>query len=238
MIVPSARKSVIAGVLQNKAALEQAIRSRAAFLLRAFLLHRRLKSSNLGPDSGHGQKGAPVRPLRNPMISARMSCAVTLAIFSMACQGCKENSHESAPARVTARTEKPPPETETEVLTPPVVELTPAALAKVKEVVASAGISEPWALRLEASWPKAVCSPQHNLRFDDNPPSSEDYGFETGGIRVRVLRRQVDMLRGTEINYGTKNGQQGFIINTPNFKGELLEKWGPVLASDPLSSAE
>jgi Fe-S cluster assembly iron-binding protein IscA len=172
------------------------------------------------------------------MIAARMSCAATLVALGMACQGCKESPHESVPAQVSARTEKPPHKTETPVLTPPLVGLTPPALAKVKEVVASAGITEPWALRLEASWPVAVCSPQHALRFDSDPPSSEDHAFDSGGIRILVLERQVDMLRGTEIHYGEKNGQQGFLINTPNFKGDLLEKWGPVLRSDPLSATE
>jgi hypothetical protein len=31
---------------------------------------------------------------------------------------------------------------------------------------------------------------------------------------------------------------QGFIITTTNFKGELLEKCGPVLQADPLSAAK
>ena len=184
------------------------------------------------------------------MTSARLSCAATLLALGVACQGCKESPLESAPVGVSARAEKPPPRTETPAPTPPLVELTtetpaptpplveltPAALAKVKEIVASAEIAEPWALRLEASWPKAVCSPQHAMRFEANLPSTEDHAFESGGIKLVVLERQVDMLRGTEIHYGRKDGQEGFIINTPNFKGDLLEKWGPILSSDPLSA--
>jgi iron-sulfur cluster assembly protein len=166
-----------------------------------------------------------------------MWCAAFLAALGVACQGCKESSHENVPVRASVRTEEPPPGTETtRVPTLPVAELTPSALAKIKDVVASAGLVGAWSLRLEASWPKGVCSPQHKMRFDADPPSSEDHAFESGGIKIVVLKRQVDMLRGTEIDYGEKGGRQGFIINTPNFKGELLEKWGPVLQSDPLSA--
>jgi Fe-S cluster assembly iron-binding protein IscA len=109
---------------------------------------------------------------------------------------------------------------------------------RVKAIVASAGLIESWALRLEASWPEGVCGPQHQMRFDAAPPSSEDHAFESAGIKLVVLKRQVDLLRGTEINFGEKSGEQGFIINTPNFQGESLEKWGPVLQADPLSAAK
>jgi Fe-S cluster assembly iron-binding protein IscA len=172
------------------------------------------------------------------MNSARMSCAALLASLVVACQGCEGPSYVDAPAQASARNEGSPPRTETPAPSRPLVELTPAALARVKAIVASAGLIESWALRLEASWPEGVCGPQHQMRFDAAPPSSEDHAFESAGIKLVVLKRQVDLLRGTEINFGEKSGEQGFIINTPNFQGESLEKWGPVLQADPLSAAK
>ena len=109
-------------------------------------------------------------------------------------------------------------------------------IAQVKEVVASTGLGIAWVLRLEASWSPTICSPEHNMRFDVDHAKPEDLAFDSGGIKLVVLKRQADMLRGTTINFGEKNGEPGFIINTPNFEGKLLEKWGPVLAADPLSA--
>jgi Fe-S cluster assembly iron-binding protein IscA len=76
------------------------------------------------------------------------------------------------------------------------------------------------------------------LDIDTNPPSSADYAFVSGGLRVVVLKRQVDMFRGAEIDYGEKDGRQGFLVNNPNFEGELLKKWGPIVAADPLSDGK
>ena len=104
--------------------------------------------------------------------------------------------------------------------------------------MASSGIGETWVLRLEASWSKKVCSPQHAMRFEIKPPSAEDHSFESGGMKLVVLKRQLEMLRGTEIDLGERKGEQGFIITSPNLKGDLLEKWGPVLEADPLSGNE
>ena len=114
--------------------------------------------------------------------------------------------------------------------------LTRKAAAKIKEMVASAGLEKGWALRLEASRPKNVCSPQHAMRFEMEKPSADDHAFDSGGIRVVVLKRQLEMLDGTEIDFGEKKKVQGFIIDSPNFNVDLLDKWGPVLASDPLSA--
>ncbi len=167
------------------------------------------------------------------MNPARMSYAALV----VACQGCEGASQIGTPARASARNEGPLPRAEAPAPSGPLVELTPAALARVKAIVASAGLIEPWSLRLEAYWLEGVCSPQHQMRFDADPPSPEDHPFESAGIKLVVLERQADLLRGTEINFGEKAGEQGFIINTSNLQGASLEKWGPVLQSDPLSAA-
>jgi Fe-S cluster assembly iron-binding protein IscA len=169
------------------------------------------------------------------MLPSRISFAVIFAVLGAACQGCNERSHGSAAVPISVRIDEPPPRTETPAPARPLVELTPAASARIRAIVAKEGVPEPWALRLEASWPE-VCSPQHAMQFEVERPSSEDHAFESSGIKMVVHRRQVEMLRGTEIHFGEKGGQTGFIITTPNFKGEALEKWGPVLRSDPLSA--
>jgi Fe-S cluster assembly iron-binding protein IscA len=173
------------------------------------------------------------------LISARLSCPAALVVLGLACHGCTQRTHGNSPARASVPTEKTlERQTETPQPGPPVVELTPPALVRVKEIVASAGITQTWALRLEASWSPKVCSPQHSMRFEVDAPKPGVHAFESGGIRVAVLERQVEMLRGTMIDFGEKNGEQGFIIKTPNFEGKNLEKWGPILAADPLSSTQ
>lgn len=168
------------------------------------------------------------------MNPARMALATVLAALVAAGPGCDETPDVGVPARASSRSEEPPPRTEAPAPSRPLVVLTPAALAKVKAFAED--LPRPWALRLEAYWPEGICGPQHRLQFVADPPSSEDRACESGGISIVVLGRQAEMLRGTEIHFGEKSGQQGFIITTPNFQGDALEKWGPVLRSDPLSA--
>jgi hypothetical protein len=49
---------------------------------------------------------------------------------------------------------------------------------------------------------------------------------------VALFKRQLDMLRGTEIDFGQGNGKEGFKAEHPNFKGELAEKWIALLQND------
>ena len=173
-------------------------------------------------------RGAPMNP-------ARVAFAAILATLVAAGPGCDETPEVGTPAQASTRSEGPPPGIETPAPDRPLVVLTPAALAKVK--AAAEGLPGPWALRLEAYWPEGICSPQHRLQFVADPPSSEDEACESGGISIVVLKRQAEMLRGSEIHFGEKSGEEGFIITTPNFQGDALETWGPVLQADPLSAA-
>ena len=174
------------------------------------------------------------------MILLRFARVTALGVLflSMACHGCAKSTPGSTPtpASTPTATTEPKLKAPNDAPGPPIVELTPAALAHVKEVVASSGLGTAWVLRLEASWSPTICSPQHNMRFDVVQAKPEDLAFDSGGIKLVVLKRQAEMLRGTQIDFGEKNGESGFIINTPNFKDKLLEKWGPILAADPLST--
>jgi Fe-S cluster assembly iron-binding protein IscA len=164
--------------------------------------------------------------------------ALAALFLLMACHGCANRSPESTemPAPAPTATAEPKLKAPIEAPSVPIVELTPAALAHVKEVVASSGLGTAWVLRLEASWSPTICSPQHNMHFDVDHAKADDLAVDSARIKLIVLKRQAEMLRGTKIDFGEKNGEHGFIINTPNFKDKLLEKWGPILAADPLST--
>jgi Fe-S cluster assembly iron-binding protein IscA len=164
-------------------------------------------------------------------------CAALALVVGLTCLGCDERSTEATPKQIPARTEQPPP-SKPEGPAKPFVEVTPRAAKRVKEIVESQGITETWALRLQASWPKGVCSPQHKLDLETNLSSSSDTVFESGSMRVIVLKRQADMFRGAQIDFGEKDGQLGFLVNNPNFEGDLLKKWGPIVAADPLSESK
>jgi len=138
----------------------------------------------------------------------------------------------SAPQPSQARPERDqqPPER-------PLVEVTARAAETVTRIVKEQGIEGSWYFRVEASWPKGICSPQHRLDIETSP-SESDSTFESAGIKVVVLKRQVEMFRGARVDYGEKDGKQGFLVDNPNFEGDLLKKWGPVVAADPLSAAK
>lgn len=172
------------------------------------------------------------------MCVARSSYAALVLSVSAVCLGCNESPTEVAPKQPPTQVEQQPPKAEPEVPSKPLVAVTPRAAKSIREVVESLDRTGTCALRLEAFWPNGICCPQHKLNLEITPPSSMDYAFESGGIKVVVLKRQADMFRGAQIDYGEKNGSQGFILNNPNFEGELLKKWGPIVAADPLSAGK
>jgi Fe-S cluster assembly iron-binding protein IscA len=169
---------------------------------------------------------------------ARRCFLPTLLAVVATCVGCDQHPAEGTSKQSPRDREEPPPEVKRENPTKPFVELTPRAARKVKEIVESHGVTGTWALRLEASWQKGVCCPQHRLDLDTNLSSAEDHVFDSGGFKLVVLKRQVEMFRGAQIDYGEKGGEKGFLVNNPNFEGELLKKWGPIVAADPLSKSK
>jgi Fe-S cluster assembly iron-binding protein IscA len=36
-------------------------------------------------------------------------------------------------------------------------------------------------------------------------------------------------LKGTQVDFGEENGQQGFKVDNPNFKGESAKRWLAIL---------
>lgn len=108
---------------------------------------------------------------------------------------------------------------------PPILEVTPAAAAKAKEAAAAKSLRRGWRVRVEAYWPKGLASPVYSVEAVAGLDRSRDYEFEAGGIKVAVLKRQVEMLRGARLDFGGEGAGEGFRVSNPNFEGEQLEKW-------------
>jgi iron-sulfur cluster assembly protein len=71
----------------------------------------------------------------------------------------------------------------------------------------------------------------HKLDLDPST-SDEDHICESRGIKIALFKRQIDMLRGTEIDFGKENGKEGFKVENPNFKDESAKKWLPLLEKE------
>jgi iron-sulfur cluster assembly accessory protein len=116
----------------------------------------------------------------------------------------------------------------------PLIELTPAATKKILETVREG--------QADGSLPKVrlhlrvrllaggCCGFLHKLDLDPDV-APRDHAFSAGDLTVVVSRRQVDMLRGSRIDFIQSVKETGFTIKSPNFEGEALKKWLPLLES-------
>ncbi len=111
------------------------------------------------------------------------------------------------------------------------VTVTPNAASTLHQIIKDKGVTGTWHLRLQVI-PGGCCGFRHKLDLDSGAPSASDYTFESGGIKVVILKRQVEMLRGSQVDYGREHEEDGFLIKSPNFEGESLKKWLPVLAAE------
>jgi Fe-S cluster assembly iron-binding protein IscA len=114
---------------------------------------------------------------------------------------------------------------------PPLVELSPRASERVSQAAAAKGSSRVWHFRMEAHWPKGEDAPQYKMDVVSGRAGEYDAAFETNGIRVAVPKYQADMFRGARVDLAEAGGEESFVVHNPNFEGEQLEKWRPVLES-------
>jgi iron-sulfur cluster assembly accessory protein len=115
----------------------------------------------------------------------------------------------------------------------PAVTVSPVAAASVSRIVKEQRVTGAWYLRLRVL-PGGCCGFMHKLDLDTGRPSAEDQLCESGGIKVVFLKRQAEMLRGTRVDYGQEGERVGFRVKNPNFEGESLKKWLPLLeAAEP-----
>lgn len=118
---------------------------------------------------------------------------------------------------------------------PPVVTLTPKAVGMVRQAIADYNADEPapgTKLYLRIRVIPGGCQGFMQKLDLDPTTTADDYIFETEGVSVVILRRQVDMLRGTQVDFVEENGKVGFKVENPNFNGDWTKKWLPVLEGE------
>jgi Fe-S cluster assembly iron-binding protein IscA len=108
---------------------------------------------------------------------------------------------------------------------PALFEVTPAAAAKIKQQAAAKSLPRGWYVRLEAYCQRGVDAPLYSLEIVTTVDPARDYEFKASGIKIAVLKRQVEMLRGAQLDVGEQDGEVKFRVNNPNLEGEQLEKW-------------
>jgi iron-sulfur cluster assembly protein len=108
-----------------------------------------------------------------------------------------------------------PPET-----TPGVINLTPAAIRKAREILAREG--DPDDLYLRMGVKGGGCSGfSYVLEFDRDVDPSYDRFFEFDGVKVVVDRKSLLFLAGTTLDYSGDLhivGESGFEFRNPNVK--------------------
>lgn len=177
------------------------------------------------------------------MYLARHRWALFVAAPALIVAGCSGNAATPEPPAVavsiestseSSRSQAPEPRVEPEQ---PLIEMTSEAQEMIRKATAELPPDDGWVLRLRASWPENVCSPQYQLAPARNEPTEETEVFESAGFRFEILKRQKEMLRGVRLHYGKMGSATGLMFDNPKFKGELLKTWEPVLAADPLSKS-
>jgi iron-sulfur cluster assembly accessory protein len=113
------------------------------------------------------------------------------------------------------------------------VTLTPSAVQELRRIVKDFEITETWYVRLRVL-PGSCVGFQHKLDMETNVSTSEDFVSESAGIKVVVLKRHVEMVRGAQIDFLDKPDKRGFSVTNPNFEGEALKKWLPILSAEAL----
>lgn len=112
----------------------------------------------------------------------------------------------------------------------PAITVTPRAAAAIRRVVADLPDASKLDLRLRAV-PGGCLGFLYRLNVELRV-SPGDQVFESEGLHVVTSRRQAEMLKGTRIDFGEEHGEQGFKIDSPNFKGESAERWLAALAME------
>ncbi|VTT97579.1 iron-sulfur cluster insertion protein : Uncharacterized protein OS=Candidatus Entotheonella sp. TSY1 GN=ETSY1_00695 PE=4 SV=1: Fe-S_biosyn [Gemmataceae bacterium] len=145
--------------------------------------------------------------------------------------GCRQEpaAEPSAPSAGATLPVAPPPRP-----APPVVTVTPKAaaviLGQIEQLRAEIPAGATPCLRVRVV-PGGCQGFMHKLDVD-TVTTPGDRVFTSAGVGVVVAERQAEMLRGTRVDFGEKDGQQGFKVDNPNFTGNWTKKWLPVLEAD------
>ncbi len=87
----------------------------------------------------------------------------------------------------------------------------------IKQFIAEQPVGTKLYLRLQVL-PGGCQGFMHKLDLDP-ATSSDDCICETAGVRVVVFKRQVETLRGTQIDFGDIDGKQGFKVEKLQRRG-------------------
>jgi iron-sulfur cluster assembly accessory protein len=166
------------------------------------------------------------------MISHRLLvCALLASIGAIGCGGAGTEGQTSTGCCVATPCEQQtccalPGETA------PVVELTAACEDKVSEIIRQGqadGSLPKERLHVRVRVVAGGC--QGFLHKIDLDPTvgPKDQVISTGDVSAVVSADQVEMLRGTRIDYVNMGKEVGFTVKNPNFEGEAVKKWLPVL---------
>lgn len=153
-------------------------------------------------------------------------CWVLVAVVAPAvlfgCQGSVTTDQVGEPVPSTATAPAPPAVDE-----PPVVTLTPKAAAMIAQHTAELSPTSKVYLRVRVV-PGGCQGYMHKLDLDAEVTAADHVG-RSEGVSVVTFKRQIEMLRGSQIDFGEENGKQGFKVENPNFKGEGAKKWLTIL---------
>lgn len=164
------------------------------------------------------------------MIAIRLAAGtILLACFlSVGCDNSQlPNNRKSSPAPTAFKAVKP---SEPIAKAEPLVKVTPRATGIIRKIITEQGLMDTCYLRLRVV-PGGCCGFMHKLDLDPET-TAEDYIFESGGIKVVVFNRQIEMLRGSLVDYGQENDKRGFKVQNPNFEGKAAKKWLPLLNAE------
>jgi len=96
------------------------------------------------------------------------------------------------------------------------VTLLPAAVTAVQQTAKAEGVNKKFWVRVEVHLPGGPETLRHTLDIERDPPRAQDRGFVSGGLPVVVLANQVEMLKGSTVDHGEKDGKVGFKVKNPN----------------------
>ena len=167
------------------------------------------------------------------MIKTHALPLVLFASVGVLALGCVPNKDSSpaSPAPSASRPAGTMTEPQPPVVVQPLVTVLPRAATVLTQIIKEQGMTGERYLRIRVL-PGGCTGLMKKLDLDSEVSPAVDHVFESGGIKVVVWKRQIEMLRGTQIDHAEEGEVKGFVIKNPNLDGEALKKWLPVLAAE------
>lgn len=98
--------------------------------------------------------------------------------------------------------------------TPPILQITPAAATKIREVIAQQALTGTYALRVGVKGAAMGCAGVSYLLGFDNPQPT-DILADIQGIPVVIDPKHSMFVMGMEIDWHEDEHQRGFVFNNP-----------------------